>query len=211
VKDDDCAPDPCAPNPCEPSPANIAPCEPYACSIAAIAQFGVDLGRQMVASMGFRPYEVWLVWQVRAKNGLGARTWREDHRIRLFPVRVPGLDEVAIVLGENGQYKEGGITLTEISPQQVDESTLRGYRNGVAWAQADNDREFFYEIFHSKRCPGDPEPQRHRFTVGSPPYHDAQNFQWRITVVPQIIDRSGTGQDQALVPPKPNKRPVVTT
>ena len=200
--------DPCAPGPCGPTPANCPVVDLYACTIAAGIQAAVDAANRMNAALGFRPYRVFLVWQERHPQ---QRTWREAHRLELAPAHVLGLDELSLSLGENGQYKEGTIEVLEVSPQQVsDERVLAGYRDGVAWAQADNDREFFYEVVHVKRCPGDPEAPRHRFTLAAPPWHDAEGYQWRLRLKPQLVERAGDGTDRSLVKHAP-KRPIVTT
>lgn len=200
--------DPCAPGPCGPTSANCPPVNPYACTIAAGVQFAVDSAARMNAVLGLRPYDVFLVWQSRAPQ---TRTWVEAYRLQLFPVQVVGLEELSLTVGENGLFKEGVIDLLEVSPQQIpDERTLAGWRDGLAWADADNDREFFYEVVHQRRCPGDQAPIRHRFTLAGPPAHDAEGWQWRIRLRPQLVDRKGDGVDQALLK-HPVKRPKVTT
>lgn len=200
--------DPCSPGPCGPTPANCPVVEPYACTIGAGVQFAVDAANRMLAGLGMRPYQVFLVWQTRDRL---SRTWKEAHRMQMMPVNVLGLEDLALTLGENGLYKEGVVELLEVSPQQFpDEGTLVGYRSGENWAQADNDREFFYEVVHVRRCPGDPEPVRHRFTPAAPPFHDAEGFQWRIKLKPQAVERAGDGEDRSLVKHAP-KRPKVTT
>lgn len=181
---------------------------PYAPTLLARLQAPVDQARLMQHSMGMHPYEVFLVWQVRDRVSL---LWKEDLRVQLLPVYVPALDDAALVIGEGGQFKEGAIALLEISPAKVEERLLSGYRDGQPWAQADNDREFFYEVVHVKRCPGDPEPTRHRFTLASVPYHDAEDFQYRVSITPQQVDRDGEGKDRALLKKSHLKRPVVTT
>jgi hypothetical protein len=200
--------DECAPGPCGPTAGNCPPTDPYACTLVARLQPAMDRARKLQHTMGLRPYNVFLVWQTR---DLLSRTWKEDRRLQLMPVHVPALDDSALLVGADGQYKDGAIALLEISPQQVDEATLRGYRDGKPWAQADADREFFYEVVHLKRCPGDAAAQRHRFTLASAPHHDAEEFQWRVSLVPQLVDREGDGTDVSLRKKPHLKRAVVTT
>jgi hypothetical protein len=198
---------PCVPGPCGPTEANAPLDMPYACTIAAGVQFAVDQAARMNAVLGLRPYRVFMVWQVRDRT---SRTWREDLRVELMPVQVLGLDELGLMLGEAGQYKDGTVELLELSPRQVDERALAGYRDGQPWAADDNDREFFYEVVHRLRCPGDPEPERHRFTLAAPPFHDAEGWQYRVRLKPQLVERAGDGVDQSLLK-HPPKRPKVTT
>lgn len=202
--------DPCgSPGPCGPTSANTPPCGPYACTLAAQLQFVIDGARRFEDLLGFNPYEVALVWQKRDK---GERTWREDLRLVLQPVEVLGLDEVAVVIGENGQYKDGTIELRQISPQQIsNERTLQGWRDGVNWAESDNDREFFYEVVHARRCPGDPPAVRHRFTPAATPMHYASDFEWRIKLKPQIVERVGDERRDVSVQHPKHKRPIVST
>lgn len=201
--------DDCAPGPCGPTSANCPPAEPYACSLLARLQPAIDAARKQQHRIGLRPYEVFLVWQARDRV---SRLWKEDLRIQLMPVHIPALDEAAMLIGADGQYKEGAIAVLEVSPQQIsDERTLSGYRNGQPWAQAEADREFFYEVVHLRRCPGDAAPQRHRFTLASVPHHDAEESQWRFSLTPQLVDRDGEGKDRSLVRKPHLKRAVVTT
>lgn len=202
--------DPCgSPGPCGPGPANVPPCGPYACTLAAQLQHIIDGARRTENMLGFSPYEVSLVWQRRDPS---SRTWREDLRLVLQPVEVLGLDEVALLIGENGQYKDGVIELRQISPQQIaNERTLLGWRDGVNWAEADNDREFFFEVVHAPRCPGDPPAPRHRFTPAGTPMHYASDFEWRIKLKPQLMERVGDQRRDISVQHPKHKRPIVST
>lgn len=196
----------CAPGPCGPTPANDPVCDPYACTIAAGIQAAVDAAGRLNATLGLRPYQVFLVWQTRDRT---SRLWKEHARLELMPVQLLGLDELSLLVGEGGQYKDGVVELLEVSPQQVDERTLCGYRDGQPWAEADSHREFFYEAVRRQRCPGDAGPIRHRFILASPPFHDAEAWCWRIKLKPQQVERSEDGKDLSLV--KGTKRPEVAT
>lgn len=192
---------PCATDPCAPGPANCpVPEADYMCSLGVALQPVIDGARHLVHELGFRPYVVQLVWQQRRKT---TREWQAVRVLQLTPVRVPALDSLAVTLGQVGQYKEGTIDLLEVSPAQVNERTLLGYFDGAPWASDDaNDREFFFEVYMMRRCPGDPEPPRYRFTIASPPFFDATNFEWRISLKPQIMERDSDGVDQSLAKTK---------
>lgn len=193
--------DPCGGNPCEPGLGNAPICEDdYMCSLGVQLQPVIDSARRIAHELGLRPYVVQLVWQQRKKQ---TREWSAVRTLQLTPVRVPDLDTLSIVLGQVGQYQDGKINVTEVSPAQVGEHDLLGYLDGKPWASDDaNDREFFFEIYMMRRCPGDPEPQRYRFTVASPPYFEATRFEWSISLKPQIMERDGAGVDQSLAKPK---------
>lgn len=193
--------DTCGTNPCEPGPGNAPICEAdYMCSLGVQLQPIIDSARHLVHEFGLRPYVVQLVWQERRKL---TREWTAVRTVQLVPVRVPDLDTLSIVLGQVGQYQDGSINVSEISPAQVGELDLIGYFDGQPWASDDaNDREFFYELYMMRRCPDDPAPPRYRFTLASPAFFDALNFQWSISLKPQIMERDGAGVDQSLAKPK---------
>lgn len=193
--------DTCGTNPCEPGPGNAPICEAdYMCSLGVQLQPIIDSARHLVHELGLRPYVVQLVWQERRKL---TREWTAVRTVQLVPVRVPDLDTLSIVLGQVGQYQDGTINVSEISPAQVGELDLIGYFDGQPWASDDaNDREFFYELYMMRRCPDDPSPPRYRFTLASPAFFDALNFQWSISLKPQIMERDGAGVDQSLAKPK---------
>jgi hypothetical protein len=170
------------------------------CSLGVQLQPIIDMARHTVHELGLRPYVVQLVWQQRRKL---TREWTAVRTLQLVPVRVPALDSLAIVLGQVGQYQDGTIGIDEVSPAQVGELDLLGYLDGKPWASDDaNDREFFFEMYMMRRCPGDPEPPRYRFTIASPPFFEATRFEWSISLKPQIMERDGQGVDQSLAKPK---------
>jgi hypothetical protein len=191
----------CGANPCAPGPGNQPVSEAeYMCSLGVVLQPIIDSARHVAHELGLRPYQVQLVWQQRRKL---TREWVAARTLQLTPASIPGLDQVSLVLGQVGTYKDGVVDLVEVSPAQVNETTLRGLLDGQPWADDDqNDREFFYEIHLMRRCPGDPEPERHRFTLASPPYFDASNFEWSLRLKPQIMERDGNGVDQSVAKPK---------
>ncbi len=191
--------DDCNPPRCGPGPASAClPEAAYQCSFAVGVQAQVDAARRQVHTLGFRPYRVSLIWQ--AFNRIRVK-WEEVARIDLMPVKVVAMNSASYQKGEGGLYLEGPVQLEEVSPQQVNESQLRGWRDGVNWADKSSEREFFYEIQQYRRCPGDPEPQRYRFALGTAVHHDAVGFQYLFALQPQIVQRGDGGVDQSLNPP----------
>lgn len=193
--------DTCGMDPCAPGPGNCPVSEAdYMCSLGVMLQPTIDMARRVVHELGLRPYQVLLVWQQRRKL---TREWTAVRELQLTPVRVPGLDQLSLVLGQVGTYKDGVVDLAEVSPAQVNETTLRGLLDGQPWTDDDqNDREFFFEMHLMRRCPGDPEPERFRFTLASPPFFDAERFEWQVRLKPQIMERDGNGVDQSVAKPK---------
>ena len=180
----------------EQAPANTPPVlDPYACSVLGAVQSAVDTGRLVAHSIGARAYDVWLVWQVR--DGVTGK-WVEDAKLQLMPVLVSGLSTVDQVVSSSGRGDEGQVKLTEVSPIQVDEQTLQGYRNGQPWGNRDDSHEFFYEIKQISRC-GDPSttPSR-RFIPNGTPEFQADRHQWVVRLIDQFGERTSTGQDQTV-------------
>ena len=193
----------------EQSPGNVGITEAqYQCSLGVRMQPTIDSARRQVHALGFRPYQVFLVWQVRQPD----RTWREYHRCELVPCKLLTMDSVEITASDWGENLVGGVALTEISPQQVDEDTLRGYIDRQDWASHSTEREFFYEIVMLRRCPNNGELQhrRRRFYQASEPFYDAESFEWSISIAQQKIERSRDGVDQTIGTVRPDGTPIPT-
>jgi hypothetical protein len=196
------ADDNCGIDPCKPGPGNVPVDEAsYMCSLGVRLQGTLDRARRINHRLGMRPYRVTLVWQERARP----RDWREVYRLELTPVRVIDMTEVGRDLGESGNYANGSIRLTEVSPAQVSENILRGQLPaGVQWGAETHDREFFFEVQRYRRCVGDAEPPRHRFVLGSEVHHDGEQMFYSFVLVAQQVPRGPGGVDKslALKPPK---------
>lgn len=175
------------------------------CSLGVRLQASIDRARRHAHQLGMRPCRVFLVWQTynRTKN-----EWQEAARTELMPVRVMAKDTVSREVGEAGVIFEGSLVLEHISPKQVTQRDLEGWRDGMAWTAASSEREFFYEVQAMRRCPTDPEQPRHRFTLDSQVHHDAESFQYRISLTPQIVDRGPGGKDQSITAPPKNRTQV---
>lgn len=184
------------PDVCAAGPGNEPVSEAqYRCSLAVRTQAVVDLGRRKVHEAGLRPYRVFLVWQERVQGG----DFVEYLRFELMPVKILAMDSLDLAASNWGEDITGGVSLSEISPQQIGhEDTLIGYIDNIDWAGKSDRREFFYEIVMYSRCATDPEPQRRRFYPITEPNHDALKFQYTITVGKQKIDRSRESVDQTI-------------
>lgn len=210
---DNCGRDPCAKPTDDPCAADD-PCNPrlsgeasYQRSLGVRLQATVDRARLIKDRLGMRPYRVWIVYQERAPR----RDWREVYRQELR-CEVVDLTEVRRELGENGNFGTGGVRITEVSPAQVSEATLRGQLPpGTQWGGDTHDREMFFEIQRMRRCPGDPENPRHRFVLGSEVHHDAENFQFTFTLLAQQVPRGPGGVDRSLNLDKPRRSATIVS
>lgn len=156
--------DGCMTGGCGPGPGNQPPCDgSYASSIGVTLQGVVDGARKMVHEMGLRRDRVFLVWQ--RQNEI-TRRWEEFRRVELMPVKVTGVDDVAVYIAEGGLANDGEITVSEVSPAQVSMRMLAGEIDGGDWPD-DSEREFFFEIQRYARCAGDDPEHRLRFTRAS--------------------------------------------
>lgn len=211
---DNCGRDPCAKpgddtcgtrtDPCAPGPLGEGS---YQRSLAVRLQGTVDRARRISHRMGFRPYQVWIVYQERAPR----RDWREVYRQQIL-CKVVDMTEVGRELGENGTFGSGAIRVTEVSPASVTEPMLRGQLpDGVKWGGDTHDRETFIEIQRYRRCPTDPENPRHRFVLGSEVHHDAEQMMLSFVLVAQQVPRGDGGADRSLNLQRPHKSPVIVS
>lgn len=198
--------DPCGVDPCGPGQIPVTEAE-YQCSLGVRLQPTIDRARRLSHRLGFRPYRVMLVYQERGRQ----REWREVYRLELMPCRVVAMDSVGRELGENGNYADGQMRLTEVSPQQVTEPMLRGQLPaGVQWGADTHDRELFFEVQRMRRCRTDPENPRHRFVLGSEIHHDAEQMFFTFVLVAQQTPRGNGGEDMSLNIRRPKPSQIVT-
>lgn len=194
-------------SPCDPEAPGNQPVTPeqYRCSIGVTLQPVIDGARRIAHEKGFRPYRVFLVWQIRQRD----RTFVEHCRVELMPVRVMTLESLDLTAEVWGQELGGQISLREISPQQVTEDVLRGFIDGVNWAEKSTEREFFYEIEMHARCAGH-VPRKRRFIPSGPPFFRAGEYAFRMSLTEQKVSRSRTGVDQTVGTEHGDQTPVQT-
>lgn len=189
------------PSSCGPQSPGNDPVEEstYRCSVGVRLQSSIDGARRIAHTLGFRPYRVRLVWQQRGLNMSDPRAFGEFHSCELMPVKVLTMDSVEIVASNWGEDLIGGVAMSEISPQQVTEDTLRGHIDGHDWVAADpQNREFFFEVALQVRCDGDLKSRRRRFIYGAESSLAADQFQFKISLVQQNVERSRDGVDQTI-------------
>lgn len=174
----------------------IRDCE-YQTGLVPNLQSMVDMARRRTHTLGLRPYRVFLVWQKRDSQQI----YQEIQRIELVPVKVSNLSFVNYELGAGGLHPEGGIRLTQISPKQANERTLRGYING---ALPKDDEEFFYEVRRIPMCEGEGDkPLVRRFTIDTLPHFNGGKFGWEVGLTDQEVPRTHEGEDRTFKPLSP--------
>lgn len=175
------------------------------CSLLVARQSQIDQARLREHQLGLRPYRVQLVWQVQSQvTGKWSSAEVDGGReLELLPVLVRGIGNLDMIVEQSGRGDKGLVTLLEISTAQVDEGVLVGWRDGVDWAENNQQREFFYEIWlddpRAGACPGDSSPtKRRRMIPAGAPELDAPNFQWKVRLTDQFGERSSAGVDQTV-------------
>lgn len=183
---------PGGPSPTQPiAPGTGQPVSSLACTVLGSLQSVVDNARRIAHTIGARPYRVFLVWQQQEQF---AGKWEPAYELELMPVLLePGRESLETTAA--GQVPAGTITLSEVSPQYVDELTLRGYISGAPWSQDEPTREFFYEVRQLPRCTGDEPTERYRYVLAGVPELVTSAFEWRIKLTAQFGRRDRNGQD----------------
>jgi hypothetical protein len=200
--------DPC----CDTLPAAVDPCgdESYEESIGVELQCDIDEARREGYHVtGLRPYRVFLTWRRRNRNLPPNRPYQVIKRVELMPVNLVALDGTDLELTSVGLDAVGGITLTQISPDQVSDNDLRGKLDGRDLNASEE--EFFYEVVH-RTFPGQTEPPRRRYILVSEPHHDGIGFMYTVNLRAQAADVGKDGTtDQGLPPAIPRKRPELVS
>lgn len=196
----------CGSGGCGPSDGNAPLCDGlFAGSLGVALQAAIDVGRRIPHELGLRRERVFLVWQQQDPR---TKRWVEFRRIELVPVKVDRLDEVDRVVGDNGMQWDGTIDVSEVSPAQVSIATLQGKIDGEPWAD-ESGREFFYEVQRYKRCAGDRDEPRLRFTPSGEVAQE--DFGYMFSLLAQHNPRTPEGRDQGLAETRRRVDVKVTT
>jgi hypothetical protein len=179
------------------APSNTPPAiDLLACTPALRRQKAIDRARLAIHKIGQRPYRVRLVWQVQDDI---SGTWSEDASLELMPVELRDLDAVELIVEQAARKPDGVVNLREVSPLQVDDWTLRGYRNGEPWGDDTATREFFYEVQAIGMCPADRTPRTYRFELAGAPVLRLDSNEWRVRLTTQSGYRREDLVDQTVV------------
>ncbi len=180
-------------------PRPISPAEAKS-SLAARLGRRVDRLRQVDARLGFRPYQVFLVWTKWDGDERGEGSQSVVARCQLLPAPVVA-DLTALSRGKfsAGKYPTGAIRVSEISTSYTTEHLTGKVLPDRGEDQVPHPYQFFYEIVEDGR--NGKEPSRRRFSLTSEPFLDAENFQWVIVLDKTSGDMGNDG--------KPVAKPVV--
>ncbi len=168
-------------------------------SLASRLSRVADIGRQVEVRLGFRPYQVFLVWTRWNGDERGEGVQEVVHRCQLVPTPVvQDLTGVALSPFGAGILPVGSVRIREVSARYSLE-LLSGKVIPGKEDQVPHPYDFFYEVVEDGRheCP----PLRPRFNLFATPFLDAPNQQWILVLERQSGDM---GQDG-----KPVHAPVV--
>lgn len=150
----------------------------------------VDLLRQLYTDFGLRPYRFFSVvvkWSGGA-SGRGDATVESETELLPTPL-VKDTKPIRGVSKPAGLDEEGGITLTQISPNYTEDDIRAIFHTQPLPA----DRDGFIEMRVDER---DGSTIRRRFSIKGAPFRDASKFQWTARLRTQSHDRSREGAIQ---------------
>lgn len=143
--------------------------------------------------LGFRPYQVFLVWTKWTGDERGDGYERVICRTPLLPIpEVLDLTAVAKQTGGAGRYRAGSVRLNGISMSYTQELLEGKVVPEKREDEVPEPYEFFYEIVEDGRH--GPQPLRGRFVLTSTPFLDVANQQWTLTLDKQSGDMGRDGQ-----------------
>jgi hypothetical protein len=171
-------------------------------SLASKLASRVDRLRQIDTRLGFRPYQVYLVWTKWDGDERGDGDQRVVCRAPLLPnPMVQSLDALNKVSSGAGRYPAGTVRVTEVSATYTLEMLTGKVLPDRPEDQIPEPYQFFFEVVEDGRhgC----EPDRKRFALAAEPHLDAGNFQWILVL--QIMNgamaRDGNPVPAPVVPP----------
>lgn len=187
---------------CAPGPGNAA-VRGIACSTGVKIQRVVDRAYRLVSRLGFQPYRVFLVWELRSPD----QSYRDLRRVELMPVEVADLKGRKIEVTRTGIVNPGEVRIQRVSPNQVTQEELLGYIDGQPWNVPGG--RFFYEVVLHERCnPGAPGNTRWRFGPASMPHLSTMNdpLGFSIDLTDQLEQRDSAGNDRSVEVGEPDRR-----
>lgn len=160
-----------------------------------------DRARQVEVRLGFRPYNVYLVWTKWNGEERGEGVQSIVTRCALTPTPVvQDLTSVSLSPFGAGVLPEGSFRIREVSARYTVEQLKGRVVPDQGEDQVPQPYDFFYEVVEDGRheCP---PSQRPRFRLFAEPFFDAPNQQWVLVLARQSGDM---GKDA-----KPVSDPVV--
>lgn len=153
----------------------------------------VDDARQIETDIGTRPYRMWSVVYEWSGGEIGRGEPQVIFEQEFLPTPRITMQTVNENIQSAGYVERGTITVTEISPRYTEDQINWLFRQGAPLSPG---QQAFIEISMDGR---DGRSDRRRFTVSGVPVRDAENFEWRATLVKQELnrDRFGRATDSA--------------
>lgn len=171
-------------------------------SLAVRLQKTVDRGRQIDARLGFRPYQVFLVWTKWTGPERGDGNQEVVHRCQIVPTPiVQSMDSISKSPGSAGKYPQGTVRVTEVSARYTEEQLQGRVVPDAGVDQVPEPYHFFYEIVEDGRHGA--SPLRKRFSLSADPHLDAANQGWQLVLGRQSGDmgRDGNPANAPVDPP----------
>ncbi len=152
----------------------------------------VDVARNIVVKLGFRPYEIHLVHTryVAGGNGVGQEIVIGDDVLLPIPL-VQSLDGLTEIVTPGGLNEQGTVRVSEISGRYTEQLLMGWDANGNPPAK---DVRFYWELLWPELGSIQDRGERRRFFPQSAPTYEADNVQYTIVLTRAWADRSSNGQ-----------------
>lgn len=164
-----------------------------------------DEMRQLQTDFGQRPYRVFSV----TTQWSAGEIYRGDESVicekEFLPTPFVDLRPMYTTMTEAGRFEHGDIVLREVSPSLTEDQIRELCFNGVELPPG---QQGFIEIRYDSRKGG--QPERRRFSVRGVPWHDAERFEWVVTLSDEEQPRNRDGslkQEHLVNPPVDVYRP----
>jgi hypothetical protein len=148
----------------------------------------VDELRQLQAESGLRPYRVFCVLVEWSGGELYRGTSRVLSEKEFLPTPFVDLRPMYSLMSEAGRFEHGDVVLREISPSLTEDQVKELCSNG---AELPPGQQSFIEVRHDERKGN--EPTRRRFTTRGVPWHNAEEFEWIVTLSDEEENRRRDG------------------
>lgn len=152
--------------------------------LAAVA----DELRQLKVDCGLRPYKVFSVVVEWSSGELYRGCETVICEQEFTPTPYIDLRPMYTVMSPVGQLEHGDVVMREISPTLSEDQVRNLCFDGF---ELKNGQQKYIEVRYDERN-GTPE-RRRRFVIRGVPWHDAERFEWVVTLSDQNIERDRAG------------------
>jgi hypothetical protein len=154
--------------------------------------------RQMLTDFGMRPYRVFSVITEWSSGEL----YRGDERVvsekEFLPTPLVDLRPIYTTMTEAGLMESGDLFMREISPSLTEDQVRQLCFNGEPLGAG---QQGYIEIRHDTRK--EMLTERRRFTVRGAPWHDAEKFEWVVSLSEEEGARERDGSIEGVASPAP--------